>query len=460
MATRSKKKTPYIAAALIGTVLGLASLEAQAVPSFARQTGMNCGACHTIFPALTPFGRQFKLNGYTLQGTGTITGGTSTRQTLNIDQIPPFSAMIQASLTHTAKSQPVDTTSGGIPPAKNNDVLFPDQLSFFFAGEIAPKFGTFMQITYDSQAAKFDWDNTDIRYANHATVASSDLLYGVTFNNNPTVQDVWNSTPAWSFPYASSSVAPTPMAGTLIDGALAQAVTGLTAYGLWNNLVYAEAGAYRSSPTGVSRPLNGAIASDVIDGVAPYWRIALQKQFADQYLEVGTYGIAAKLYPGNGAALVSPTDDYRDVALDAQYERPIGDDIVTAHATWIHEHQDLHASYAAGASANPADTLRTFRADASYYRHSRYGATLGYFTTSGSTDTGLYAPAILTGSENGSPDSNGMIAELDYLPYLNTRFSLEYVAYGKFNGAHTNYDGSGRNAKDNNTTYLLGWIAF
>ena len=33
-----------------------------AVPSFARQTGMACAACHTVFPELTPFGREFKLN--------------------------------------------------------------------------------------------------------------------------------------------------------------------------------------------------------------------------------------------------------------------------------------------------------------------------------------------------------------------------------------------------------------
>jgi hypothetical protein len=37
-----------------------------AVPSFARQTGMACAACHTVFPELTPFGREFKLNGYVL----------------------------------------------------------------------------------------------------------------------------------------------------------------------------------------------------------------------------------------------------------------------------------------------------------------------------------------------------------------------------------------------------------
>src|SRR6202163_3060120 len=40
----------------------------QALPSFARQTGQPCGTCHTDFPALTPFGRRFKLLGYTTGG--------------------------------------------------------------------------------------------------------------------------------------------------------------------------------------------------------------------------------------------------------------------------------------------------------------------------------------------------------------------------------------------------------
>jgi len=32
--------------------------------------------------------------------------------------------------------------------------------------------------------------------------------------------------------------------------------------------------------------------------------------------------------------------------------------------------------------------------------------------------------------------------------------------YSKFNGASSNYDGANRNASDNNTLYLLGWLNF
>jgi len=51
------------------TVFAVGDLKsAEALPSFARQTGQQCVACHNGFPELTPYGRQFKLNGYTFSG--------------------------------------------------------------------------------------------------------------------------------------------------------------------------------------------------------------------------------------------------------------------------------------------------------------------------------------------------------------------------------------------------------
>ena len=56
----------------------------RAVPSFARQTGLQCIVCHTQFPELTAFGHQFKLSGYILGGSGT--------------ELPPIAIMLQPSL--------------------------------------------------------------------------------------------------------------------------------------------------------------------------------------------------------------------------------------------------------------------------------------------------------------------------------------------------------------------------
>ena len=63
-------------------------------------------------------------------------------------------------------------------------------------------------------------------------------------------------------------------------------------------------------------------------------------------------------------------------------------------------------------------------------------------------------------SANGSPDTKGWIGELDYLPWLNTKLSLQYTTYTQFNGGSSNYDGFHRNASANGSTYLLLWLTF
>src|SRR5205814_2828771 len=104
------------------------------------------------------------------------------------------------------------------------------QFSLFAAGQISPNVGAFTQFTYEAAEGGIGIDNIDIRYANHRTLDDRDLIYGLTLHNNPTVQDVWNTVPAWSFPFMASATAPSPMASTLIDGSLGQQVVGLGAY--------------------------------------------------------------------------------------------------------------------------------------------------------------------------------------------------------------------------------------
>jgi hypothetical protein len=56
-----------------------------------------------------------------------------------------------------------------------------------------------------------------VRYANTTNIAGMPVVYGITVNNNPTVQDPWNTTPAWGYPFTASNLANTPGAKTLID---------------------------------------------------------------------------------------------------------------------------------------------------------------------------------------------------------------------------------------------------
>lgn len=425
-------------------------LASATIPSFSRQTKLACSACHYAFPQLTPFGRQFKLNGYTLTGLTTIGEPTDTTGGLKLAPFPPASAMVVASVTRTRTAQPA---------TQNNTASFPEQASIFFSGQITSNLGAFTQFTYTAADGKIGIDNVDVRYARHAMIGDRDELIGVTLHNNPTVQDVWNTTPAWGYPFMASSVAPSPMAGTLIDGALAQQVVGLGVYSLYDNLLYVEATAYRSAPQGSAMPLDST-ATNTTNGVVPYWRLALQHQVGTTYMMLGTYGFAASLYP---QGVSGKTNRYTDVGVDAQVEHGVGTTTVIGRATYIHERQHLDAFIAqdpqGAESLQP--TLATLRANVGVLANQRYGATVGFFQTTGTRDTVLFAPASLTGSRTGSPDTMGETAEVTYNAWENTRFGLQYVRYSKFNGASTSYDVlGGRRAADNNTLYVYTWFAF
>src|SRR3984957_10814423 len=172
----------------VAALMPIGFRDADALPSYARQTGQQCAACHNGFPELTPYGRLFKLNGYTFGG------GQS--------DLPPLSVMTIASDTHTQAGQP-----GGAAPhyGPNNNFSW-DVASLFYGGAITPNIGAFGQITYNNVSRSFSWDNTDIRYATTTRFLDQNTILGVTLNNNPTLTDVWNSTPAWGFPFVISGV--------------------------------------------------------------------------------------------------------------------------------------------------------------------------------------------------------------------------------------------------------------
>src|SRR6202140_2944180 len=142
---------------------------AQALPSFARQTGQPCGTCHTDFPALTPYGRRFKLLGYT-------TGGGEFRTTpfssqagrdaraeyekmlgyvkalpapatneADKDYVPPISMMAIVGLTHTQAPQAPPTD-----PYKPNDNVVLSPFSAFYGGAITENVGAFWQVPYNA----------------------------------------------------------------------------------------------------------------------------------------------------------------------------------------------------------------------------------------------------------------------------------------------------------------------
>lgn len=426
-----------------------------AVPSYARQTGLPCSGCHYTPPELNAAGRLFKLMGYIdkVKNDNLDVPSGPRRAGLDLMKNLPLSAWLEASNTSTNKPQP-DT--------QNSSFEFPQDVSLFLAGAWTTHVGSFLQVTYSVQDDHFTMDNTDVRYANRKTNNGKDWVYGLTLNNNPTVEDLWNSTPAWGFPFIASDSAPTPAASPLIQGGLGQDVAGIGAFTMWGQHLYFAGTIYRSDHIGNSQPITGTDASGNalpfnIRGVAPYWRLAWQQNGQTSNFEVGLYGIHVKSTPG---AVTGPEDSYTDFGPDFQYDKTLGHDVLSVRGTFVRENAALVASADAGAVGQSRHHLNAANANVEYHFGNKYSAALGWFDTSGTTDTTLYAPAAVSGSATGRPKSSGVIANISWWPMQNLDLAAQYTAYSRFNGGSTNYDGSGRNAGANNTLYLLSRFVF
>jgi len=434
--------------ALAAVLSWLFAAPSWAVPSFAVQTGQPCQVCHVggLGPQLTPFGREFKLHGYTARAAR-----------FNL----PIAVFAVASYLHTRKDLPAPPAAG----YRVNDNATVDQVSLFVAGGVGKHLGGFAQNTYDGVAKAFHWDNLDLRVVTHARMGRADMVLGLGLNNNPTVQDPFNTLAAWGFPYTTSTLAPAPANAPLI-GSFAQNTLGLTAYAWIDDKVYAEVGGYRSLGAGfLTHAGVNPFSPGKIDGVAPYGRIAYVRDQGDHNIELGVFALRGVLFPGRDQT-TGLSDRYTDLGLDASYQFfAANHDVVTLNARYTYERRRLAASRALGLAAVELGSLQDFRIDGSYYWRDRIGVSAQVFETWGSPDSLLYGA-----SRTARPDSSGLNLQIDATPYgagrsplgprFNLRVGVQYTAYFKFNGAGANFDGQGRNAADNNTLRVFTWVYY
>jgi len=522
---RGSRSLETLCRLIVGLAAALAlfglSTPAKAVPSFARQTGQPCATCHTAFPELTPLGRRFKLNGYT------ITGG------MEPTEAPPIAAMVVPTFTKTKVRQDSPPTNpDGYPIAHVNDNFIMQQASLFYGGKIYGNVGALAQGTYDKASQHTYLDNTDIRYTDTYTFDRLDVLYGLDVNNGPTVQDVWNTTPAWGFPYVASTIAPAfspPL--TQVENGWGGRSVGTGAYVFLNDMLYLEAAAYQNLSKGElnalgqtcpnnsdyvqnvaawaalyyppNQPYSSACASSSLTGASPYWRVAFEPRWGEHSLMLGAFGFYPQVLPGR--VMGYGVDHYRDIGWDAQYQWINDEHAVTLQVTRISEMQNLQGTYAQGiaaqaisalgvvnvfgvppvtgnASSNPVDYLKSFKASAGYVWNRTISGTIAYFQINGSPDYTLYGNALISpgNSAVGLPNGKGLIFDAAYMPFskggpelwpwANAKLGLSYTHYLSLYGGTANFDGAGtyfngsswrsHTATDNNTLFLYSWVAF
>jgi len=203
----------------------------------------------------------------------------------------------------------------------------------------------------------------------------------------------------------------------------------------------------------------------------------LQHSVGAHTMMMGTYGMAAKVIPYYSSGFGA--NSYVEYNADANYSYMMDDsNMLMAMVKYTHDSMSMGASQAQNFSSNNSNYLDSVMMMGMWTYQQTYNLSIGWNYMKGSSDMALYNGALnyagtvnaITGSANGSPNTNSFLFEADYVPfgkgsfaadpYLNVRLSVQYWAYTQFNGATSNYDGAGRNASDNNTLYFVGNMMF
>ena len=104
--------------------------DAEAIPAFARQTGLSCSTCHfQHFPSLNAFGRSFKAGGYTMVGGQSMIEGDM----LSMPSVLNASIVMKLRYQKTNGSDDTETDKG--------ELQFPDEAALFLGGRIGDHVG-------------------------------------------------------------------------------------------------------------------------------------------------------------------------------------------------------------------------------------------------------------------------------------------------------------------------------
>jgi Phosphate-selective porin O and P len=164
---------------LFTACLFLVVSNAQAIPAFARKTNLACSSCHTAWPMLNAFGRQYKELGYRVAIKETPNKTISTA--LKWDESLPVSTVLVG--------RPYDKKNSG--DAKNRAL---HEVELMVAGPMGEKFSGFFEIEAEDEAMN------DIGFAAGIPTAA------FTYNHNEAlnVQLSWGAN-TWFDPYNSYS---------------------------------------------------------------------------------------------------------------------------------------------------------------------------------------------------------------------------------------------------------------
>lgn len=358
----------------------LFTVESQAVPSFARQTGKSCSGCHTVWPRLNTTGREFKLTAYTdvAEDYQRIE-----KDTLDLLRYGPISLSII--------TLPYTKTTG-----QRAETNIPDEVALFYAGRITPQIGAFIEPIL---APEFEFEFAKLaaytRVGEHTVgivggkmdAAGADPYNTIRFTayhtiNMPAILERQDSFRGENDFFSFSA---TNNQGIVLNGKFFQTI-------------YAAAGAFRGHENNDPWDL--------------YFRLAGEfPASAESNLMLGGFIYKGKERYDHSADLgYIYESDVNRLGIDAQFQLESGPHTFDSVAMYM-KGKDEDLDNTPGKNIE----FRGFYIEGSYFYDRKYGITIAY--------------DYVSSDDNNEFDKKGPTINISYLPWLNTKIALEYSKF-------------------------------
>lgn len=390
----------------------------RAVPSYARQVQKPCTACHTIWPNLNQYGRQFKVRAYTDVSPD---WKLITKDRLNLLYILPVSVRATSFLYTKERNK-----EAGI---DENSTRIPDQVDLFLASRVAEYMGVFSHFAFvPGDGFEFPVLKMAFQYP-----LGSNTVGLVIFKGSSVSVDPFNSLGGRSMPIVfGDEGSPLVLTKGWTFSSLDEGNMGLVAHGYFlQNRLYGAAGVMRggrSEDVSNGILLNASPGADFAESnpFHGYFRLAWDQKLPDGAVTFGAaYDFGEQKIRESPLPLALPfRSKVSRLYADASLEQHFGEDHLI----------EVQALYGMGREKNVfgGDEVRRFygfHVEASYFYQRMFGLVAAYNFLNNRN----VSPLDITGDDK---RVNQWLVSFNFLPWLNTKLALQYAqTRTKFAGA-------------------------
>ncbi|MDA8088672.1 MAG: hypothetical protein M0Z61_00400 [Nitrospiraceae bacterium] len=436
------KKTVFlIMTAVIASFFVLSVQRSEAVPSYARQLEKPCTACHTIWPNLNQYGRQFKVKAYT---DASPDWDVVSKDRLNLFYIFPISARIMF-IPYQIEQDHSAATAGSVNSTYNVNQTFIDNMQIFLAGRIYRYAGLFTSVESGavggSGNASGNFSLAVAKFAFAYPLSNGNTLGLVLFHGQSTSADPFDSLGGWDRDIATPDTEGLPWVlskGWTSSFWSGNSRNGATVHGYFlGNQLYAALSVMRGSgvsdadffATTFMHQLSNPLASPENASTGPvsgYARVAW-----DQKLSNGAATFGGIVYTGQErvtstagvAAVPFITTRINRQYLDASLEQNFGtNNLVEAKAIYGFGQESGLTGITNGTAALGSGDKRNFNGgsvEADYFFRRTYGIVGQYnWVTNFKVQPQDFDPAT---------SQHTWLVGLNYLPWLNTKVQFIYA---------------------------------